>query len=113
MPCIQMSTNQNVSNEKKEVLKTRFGQAIELIPGKSEKWLMCVFHPTWEMWFQGRQERLAFLEVGIYGQPKEDSLNRLTEELMEIISSELAIAKEHIYIKYAMTPCWGWNGKNF
>lgn len=113
MPCILVSTNQSLSVEKQEVLKARFGKAIELIPGKTQRWLMCVFYPACNMYFQGEKKDLAFIEVGIYGQPQKDDLDRLTEELMQIVGSELNIVQKDIYIKYSTTPYWGWNGKNF
>ena len=40
MPFISTKTNVNVSKEKEVELKERLGQAISIIPGKSENWLM-------------------------------------------------------------------------
>ena len=40
MPFINVKTNIPVSENAQEALKTRLGQAIEAIPGKSEAWLM-------------------------------------------------------------------------
>ena len=61
MPCIQLSTNQILSSDKQTILKKNFGKAIEIIPGKSEKWLMCKFQSACDMWFQGEQK---YVEIG-------------------------------------------------
>ena len=113
MPCIQLSTNKTLSEQKQEILKQEFGKAIEQIPGKTEKWLMCIFRSECEIWFRGEKEDSAFLEVGIYGQPSKESCDALTQVLMDVVSAELDVEKDHIYIKYSMTTYWGWNGKNF
>ena len=41
MPCIQTTTSVSVSDAQKTALKERFGKAIEIFPGKTERWLMC------------------------------------------------------------------------
>ena len=41
MPFIKVMTNESVSKENKALIKTALGQAIALIPGKSEDWLLC------------------------------------------------------------------------
>ena len=113
MPCIQLFTNQSVDIDKQEVLKADFGKAIEAIPGKTEKWLMCVFCPACGMWFQGEQKDAVYMEVSLYGQAEGEVCNQLTEQLAQIIHKELGVQFENIYIKYSMTPYWGWNGSNF
>lgn len=113
MPCIQIKTNKPISSEKQAAIKEKLGKAIEVIPRKSEKWLMCIFHPECGMWFQGRQSDLAFVEVGIFGQPEKEACDALTGEIMGIIGEQLNIEPDHIYVQYVMTPYWGWNGKNF
>ena len=32
---------------------------------------------------------------------------------MKIMEAELSIAPDKLYIKYAATPFWGWNGRIF
>lgn len=46
MPFINVKTNIPVSENAQEALKTRLGQAIEAIPGKSEAWLMVGVEPS-------------------------------------------------------------------
>ena len=53
MPFINVKTNIPVSENAQEALKTRLGQAIEAIPGKSEAWLMVGVEPECALWFQG------------------------------------------------------------
>lgn len=113
MPCIQVTTNKKMTLEDQERMKARFGKAIELLPRKSEKWLMCIFRPESSMWFHGEQPDMAFLEVDVFGTLDQNCCSALTEELMSIVNSELHIASDQIYIKYSETPNWGWAGKNF
>ena len=93
MPFINVKTNIPVSENAQEALKTRLGQAIEAIPGKSEAWLMVGVEPECALWFQGTDAPAALVEVSVY--------------------AVLDIAPARVYVKYAETPNWGWNGGNF
>ena len=69
MPCIQVKTNVNTSGEKAEAVKTALGQAISLLPGKSEDWLMVAIEDECQMYFGGRADvllpwwKLRFWEI--------------------------------------------------
>ena len=43
MPFIELKTSVSISKEKEAELKSAFGEAIAIIPGKSEQWLMLNF----------------------------------------------------------------------
>lgn len=38
MPCIRTTTNVKISPEMEKTLKEQLGEAVGLIPGKSERW---------------------------------------------------------------------------
>ena len=40
MPFINSKVSVSMSKEKKDAVKAKLGQAISLVPGKSENWLM-------------------------------------------------------------------------
>ena len=62
MPFININTNVSVSKEQEVAVKTRLGKAIELIPGKSESWLMVGFEGEHPLYFRGSDsERIASL----------------------------------------------------
>ena len=37
----------------------------------------------------------------------------MTKAVCAIFHEELDISPEHIYVEYAFTDRWGWNGENF
>lgn len=112
MPCITLKTNQSVSKEKELLLKEDFGKAIALIPNKSERWLMCIFEDSVRLWLSGTDAPAAIAEVSLFGIASAQAYGLLTESLSESIAKQLAVSPERIYIQYAQTPYWGWNGKN-
>ena len=81
MPYIATKTNVGLSGRKKQALKERFGQAIELIPGKSEDWLMLSIEDGLTMFFKGDDEPCAICQVQIFGTATEDDYAALTEKL--------------------------------
>ncbi|MBR2957476.1 MAG: tautomerase family protein [Clostridia bacterium] len=113
MPFIQTKTNVSVSKELELSLKTAFGKAIELIPGKSERWLMLSFSDNERMWFVGDDAPLAYLSVKLFGAASDGAYDALTAKLTEIVSAQLNIPSSRIYVKYEEIDHWGWNGSNF
>lgn len=114
MPYINTKTTVSINEEKREVIKKKLGEAIELIPGKSENWLMISFDDNSTMYFKGSKEKpLAFVEVKIFGKSTKDAYQKLTKAITEIMEVELGIQPDCTYVKYEEVSTWGWNGNNF
>ena len=114
MPFIQTKVNVKVSGEKEEVIKSKLGKAIELIPGKSESWLMLSFEDNCTLYFKGEKDQpIAFVEVKLFGKAGKDAYDRLTDAISNILYQELGISPDHVYVKYEEVSYWGWNGHNF
>lgn len=112
MPYINTITSIGINGRKQQIIKERMGKAIELIPGKSEDWLMLSFRDNVDMFFKGEDEPCAVCQVKLYGSAQEEDYARLTEALTDILYEELAIPMERIYITYEEISTWGWNGGN-
>lgn len=114
MPFIDSRVSIKMTPEQKKELKTRLGEAIEVIPGKSESWLMIDLADEQTMYFRGEDtEPTAFICVNIYGSDDEFAFGRMTECLTEIYGEVLGVKPDHMYIKYDASMYWGWNGSNF
>lgn len=114
MPMINTKTNVAITPEQETQLKTEFGKAISILPGKSEQWLMLDFKDNCRMYFQGdNSEPMAFVEVKVYGSIDYNKSNQLTAKLSEILSDVLSINPSKTYIKYEEVGIWGWSGSNF
>ena len=112
MPFINTKTNVAISKQKKIAIKQKLGQAISLIPGKSENWLMVGFEPECSLYFRGSDnEKIAFVEVKIYGGATKSAYDKLTSKITDILGEELGI--EQVYVKYEEVEVWGFNGSNF
>lgn len=114
MPFINSKVSVSLSDEKEKELKTRLGQAIALIPGKSESWLMTGFEDNYHLYFRGdNSQPTAFVEVKVFGKENPSAFEALTKEICKIFGEVLGIAADHIYVKYEAVSNWGWNGGNF
>lgn len=113
MPYIATSTNVSISSRRKEAIKERMGQAIEIIPGKTEGWLMLSFRDNVSMFFKGEDDPCAICQVKLFGSASEEDYGKLTEELTDILHEELDLDPDRIYVTYEEIGVWGWNGGNF
>lgn len=113
MPFISTKSNFKIPKEKQETVKAKLGQAISLIPGKSEAYLMLAFENA-DMYFKGQAfDKIIFAEVKIFGTADRNSLDKLTSELCNIYEQELGVPGSNVYVKYEEVENWGYNGFNF
>ena len=113
MPYIKTTTNVKIDQTKAEIIKSKFGKAIESFPGKSEAWLMLGFEDEKKMFFKGSPEPCAISEVSVFGDINPAAADKMSAAVTEILSEELGISPSRIYIKYDGIQNWGWNGANF
>lgn len=114
MPFIHTRMNRPLSKEKEQVLSQALGKAIELIPGKTENWLMLQFEDNCRLWFRGENENpMAMVQVQVFGKAKAEYYDALTKRICALLEEYLSIQPENIYVKYEETSHWGWNGSNF
>ena len=114
MPYIRTTTTQKIDCNAEKSLRESFGKAIELIRGKSEEWLMLSFQDSVKMSFRGdATQPMAILEVSIFGKAKNEEYDALTKELCSIVTRELGISGDKIYVKYSEIDHWGYDGFNF
>lgn len=114
MPFISTKTNRSITDATAKALKEAYASAIELLPGKTEKWLMLSFEGDTKMAFHGDMDSpMAFLTVSLVGKAPTDAYDALTARLCEIMGKELDIAPDMVYVKYEEVDHWGWNNINF
>lgn len=114
MPFINSKVSVTITDDQEKELKTRLGKAIELIPGKSESWLMTGFEDNYHLYFRGDgSQPTAFVEVKVFGKENPAAFDALTGEICKIFNDILGIAADHVYVKYEAVSNWGWNGGNF
>lgn len=113
MPFIDVKTNAALSEQTKERLKTKLGEAITAIPGKSEAWLMVRISETADMFFKGNSAECAMFEISIFGEADAREYTELTKRICDVSEKYLGVSAERVYIKYDEVANWGWNGMNF
>lgn len=114
MPYMHVRTNVQVNEEKRLALKKAFGEAISLLPGKNESWLMVDIEDEACLFFAGEGDRpLAMVEAELLGKSTPAAYEKLTARVCEIMQRELAVSPDGVYVKYAEVDHWGYNGRNF
>lgn len=112
MPFINVKTNTAVTKEQELSLKAKLGEAITTIPGKSESWLMAGIEPDYILYFQGKDDPCAMVDVDLLGTASPAHLNALTGAVTKVIAETLSIPAPRIYVKFTQRSEWGWNGAN-
>ncbi len=114
MPMISTKTSTPITAEQELILKEKLGKAIEILPGKTETWLMLGFEDNCRLWFRGDNSNpLAYVEVSALGKISPSSAEELTVEICKIFKEVLGIDGSGVYVKYEETDKWGFDSANF
>ena len=85
MPFIKAKVSCPISPEQEIELKTRMGKAIELVPGKSEEYLLLEFEDNARLWLRGDHVRpTAYIEAAIFGNESHAGYPAFTVAVTEI-----------------------------
>ena len=114
MPYIEAKTTKTVTKQQEDALFRALGEAITLLPGKTEEWLMLNVEGDKHMAFRGKTDRdMAFITVALVGKAGGENYAKLTACLCQLCQEILGIAPDHVYVKYEEVDYWGWNNVNF
>ena len=110
MPFIKVKTSCPITNEQEVRIKSLMGKAIELIPGKSEEYLLMGIEDNCRMWLRGDNAPMVYIEAAIFGNEQHYGYDRLTAGITRIYNEVLDIPPENVYIKYDDISSWGVRG---
>ena len=112
MPFIKMKVSCPISDEQESELKSRLGKAIELVPGKSEEYLLLEFEDKCHLWLRGENsEPMAYIEAAIFGNEHHAGYPAFSAEVTKILQDVLGITSEDCYIKYEDITAWAVSGQ--
>ena len=66
MPFINVKISENLSDTQVDNIKSRLGEAISLIPGKSEAWLMVNIQDNCKLYFKGTNDKPTALPTSVF-----------------------------------------------
>ena len=113
MPFIDSKVTVTLTEEKKEAVKAKLGRAVSLLH-KGESYLMVGFADGYSLYFGGKKlEKGAYVEVSLFGSASPSDYDKMTGEICRILSDELQIPANAVYVTYHGVKDWGWNGGNF
>lgn len=114
MPYFEVQTSASVMPETRDKLCRELGRIIELVPGKSEQWLMVHVEDKASMSFAGNSaDPAAAVILKSFGELKGEQYDMLTAELCKAINLILGIDPKRTYVIYEPINHWGWDGANF
>lgn len=114
MPYLKIQTNKDVDEAGRKTLLKKASSIVSEQLGKPESYVMVAIDPPRPMLFAGSDEPTAYLELKSIGLPATNT-TQISAALCNLITNELSIDKNRIYIEFANADrnMWGWNGATF
>ena len=113
MPMIDSKITLKMTAQQKEELKTEFGKLIATL-NKPETYLMVGIEDGCDLWFGGKKlEKGAYVAVSLLGNAPAEAYEKLTGQICGLLSRQLGIPGNAVYVTYHPVSDWGWNGQNF
>lgn len=110
MPYLSLRTSQKITDEKKHTVVSALGKLISIIPGKTENDLIVDLSSGLEMFIAGNRAPSAYIDIRIYTKAPEDAKSSFTREVIALVSRELNIKNEAIYMTVSEFDHWGYDG---
>ena len=110
MPYIAINTVKKLSPGEKEKVKAEFGRLISILPTKTEAGLLVDFSGDRTMYRAGTEVSGAFVEIRLFHQSDMEAKKQFTKEVFEMMTRELGIKQEHIYLNILEFDAWGSGG---
>lgn len=112
MPFIKTKVSCALTYEQESTLKSRFGKAIELVPGKSEAYLLLAFESDCRLWLGGARDKpIAYIEAAVFGNERHRGYEAFTAAITNAITDILQIPPDRVYIKFEDIAAWGVGGQ--
>lgn len=114
MPYLSIQTNQAINEDKIDALLKKTSHAVAEILGKPESYVMTALQDNTPMSFAGNSDPAAYVQLKSLGLP-ESSTTDFSQAICSLVSSELGISADRIYIEFSGPDrhMWGWNNKTF
>ena len=113
MPYIELKTDRKISKEIEAELIKSFGRAIEIFPGKTERYLMVNIEGERSMAFAGEIGSCCMVTVDLLGTASEETYLEMTKATCKLVADALNIPENRVYVKYSEYERWGCGGINF
>jgi len=110
MPYIAVNTSEKLSDAQRENIKTEFGRLITIIPTKTEATTLVDFSESRTMYMAGANISGAFIELRLWHKYDFECKKQFSEETFEMLSRELGLKKENMYINIVELDDWGSGG---
>ena len=109
MPYISFKTNHKLTLRQENTIKSKSGELISLIPGKTEKALMIHMEDDQIMYFKGEETPCMMIEINLYKSAEFDDKKKLTEAMIQMIHETTKIEADNIYVLFHEFDHWGHN----
>ena len=111
MPFIKVKASCPITNEQEVRIKSLMGKAIELVPGKSEEYLLLEFEEHCRLWLRGKNDKpIVYIEAAIFGNEAHYGYDAFTAEVTRIFAETLNVSPDHVYLKFEDIIAWGVQG---
>ena len=111
MPYIAINTVQELDSNQKEKIKAELGRIMSIIPTKTEAGLIIDFSGGHTLYKGGLEIYGAFIDLRLFRKSELEFKEKYCVEVFELLSRELGIKKEHMYLTIGEYENWGSNGK--
>ena len=111
MPYIAINTTKKLNAGQKTKIKAELGTLMTIIPTKNEAGLMIDFSGDRTFFKAGAEVDGAFIDLRLFGKSEPEPKKKYTAEVLDMISRELGIQKENIYMNISEYDTWGSKGE--
>ena len=106
MPFVTVRTSAAMSRKQELDLKSSIGQAVSLVPGKSEASLLLCFEPPCRLYLRGAEVPAALISADFFSSEDHVGFDRFAAAVSRAFDDVLGVPPENVYIRFGDIGVW-------
>lgn len=111
MPYIDVNLTSKLSEVQKDAMKSKFGELITLLPGKTEAVLMVCINDGSTIYFSGeKKDKAAFVNIKLFKESGFEYKAELTAKIFEFFEKDFGVPGKDLFLSFDEYSSWGARG---
>ena len=113
MPYINIHITSRLNDDQKDLMKSKLGELITMISGKSEDVLMIGIQDKMTIYFAGeKKEKAAFVDIRLFGASPDEEKIDFSRAVFALLDEHFGISGDSLFLTYIESDNWGFKGNH-
>ncbi len=111
MPYIEVTLSKSLNAQEKDQLKSKLGELISIIPGKTESVLMIHINEDASLYFGGeKNDTIAYMVIKLYKESAFEHKAAFAKQVYAYMEQACGVSPDSFFLNFEVHNAWGFHG---